>query len=132
MLTGPLLTSQNMEISMKLTLFFSWHSTQKKYNKNFILSCIDKATKKISKTPEFKDAEFEVLEGVRGEPGSPQVAAKIIDERIPNCDVFIADLSVVNPETRVSKVVSWLTRQKHGAFQNNSVINEHGVAVNAN
>jgi hypothetical protein len=116
---------------MKLTLFFSWHSTQTKYNKNFILSCIDKATKKISKTPEFKDAEFEVLEGVRGEPGSPQVAAKIIDERIPNCDVFIADLSVVNPEPRVSKVVNWFIRRKPKLFQNNNVIYEHGVATNA-
>ena len=60
---------------MKLKLFFSWQTTTNtKYNKNFILSCIEKAVKKVKLKPELKDVEFVILEGVTGEPGSPQVA----------------------------------------------------------
>ena len=72
---------------MKLRIFYSWQSTTEgKYNRYFILNCIEKAAKNLNKTPEFKEIEFLILEGVRGEPGSPAVASKIIDERIPSRD----------------------------------------------
>ena len=117
---------------MKLTIFYSWQtSTDTKYNKNFILSCIEKATKKAKQKPEFKNIDFIIQEGVRGEPGTPSVASKITDERIPNCDIFIADLSVVNSISNFNKCIRKITGDKFKPFQNNNVINEHGVASNA-
>jgi len=117
---------------MKIKIFYSWQTTTNtKYNKNFIYSCIEKAVKKVNKKPELRDVEFVILEGVRGEPGSPQVASKITDERIPNSDIFIADLSVVNHISRFKKFVRKIVNDKFKPFQNNNVINEHGVANNA-
>src|SRR5690606_5526695 len=110
----------------------SWQTTTNtKYNKNFILACIEKAVKKVNKKPELKEVGFIILEGVRGEPGSPQVASKITDERIPNSDIFIADLSVVNHISGFKKFVRKIVNDKFKPFQNNNVINEHGVANNA-
>jgi hypothetical protein len=117
---------------MKIKIFYSWQTTSNtKYNKNFILTCIEKAVKKVNKKPELKEIEFIILEGVRGEPGSPQVASKITDERIPNSDIFIADLSVVNHISGFKKFVRKIVNDKFKPFQNNNVINEHGVASNA-
>ncbi len=117
---------------MKLKIFYSWQTTTNtKYNKNFILSCIEKAVKKVKQKPELKDVEFLILEGITGEPGSPQVASKIADERIPSCDIFISDLSVVNHISNFQKIVQRLVGVKFKPFQNNNVIYEHGVAYNA-
>ncbi len=118
---------------MKITIFYSWQtSTDTRYNKNFILTCLEKAIKKLNVKPEFRNVDFFILEGVRGEPGSSPVASTITDKRIPNCDIFVADLSVVNQISIFSK---WGLRifdhKKFKPFQNNNVINEHGVASNA-
>jgi len=118
---------------MKLKVFYSWQTTTTtKYNKNFILSCIKKAVRKIRKKPVFSEVDFEIIEGVTGESGSPSVATKITDERIPGCDIFIADLSVVN---QISKANIWVQKyifkNEFKPFQNNNVMNEHGVALHA-
>ncbi len=117
---------------MKLRIFYSWQTTTAtQYNKNFILSCIEKAIKKLNKKPEFLGVEFEIIEGMRGVPGSPSVASLITDERIPNSDIFIADLSVVNYVPKIVRRIQNLFPQKYKPFQNNNVINEHGIAYNA-
>ncbi|MEA5425772.1 hypothetical protein [Arcicella lustrica] len=117
---------------MKIKIFYSWQTTTNtKYNKNFILTCIEKAVKKIKLKSELKDVDFVILEGVTGEPGSPQVASKIADERIPTSDIFISDLSVVNQISSFQKIVRKAVGDKFKPFQNNNVIYEHGVAYNA-
>lgn len=117
---------------MKIKIFYSWQTTTNtKYNKNFILTCIEKAVKKVKLKPELKDVEFVILEGVTGEPGSSQVASKIADERIPTSDIFISDLSVVNQITYFQKIVRRVVGDKFKPFQNNNVIYEYGVAYNA-
>ncbi len=117
---------------MKLKIFYSWQATTNpRYNRNFIYSCIEKAIKKLKNKPEFSDVDFLLLEGVRDIPGSPPVASVIIDERIPNCDIFIADLSVVNYINSFQRFARFLLQDKFKPFQNNNVINEHGVARNA-
>jgi hypothetical protein len=118
---------------MKLKLFYSWQTeTDTRYNRNFILTCIEKAVKNLNKKPEFKDVEFIIQEGVKGEPGSPGVASKINDERIPNCDIFIADLSVVN---QIGKLAKWIQKyfdkKEFRPSQNNNVIHEYGIATHA-
>jgi hypothetical protein len=117
---------------MELTIFYSWQtSTDTKYNKTFINKCIEKAIKKIKVKPEFQNVKFTLIEAIRGEPGSPPLASKIIDERIPNCDIFIADLSVINRLPWILRKVVELFKVKFEPTQNNNVINEHGVAANA-
>jgi hypothetical protein len=80
---------------MKISIFYSWqNSTDTKYNRYFIFQCIEKAINKIKQKPEFSSFEFDLLEGIRGEAGSPPVASRILDDRIPNSDIFISDLSI--------------------------------------
>jgi len=118
---------------MKLKIFYSWQSTTAgKYNRYFILDCIKEAVKGLTKEIEFKDVEFEIQDGVRHEPGSPAVASKIADERIPQCNIFIADLSVVNSEFPEDIPHEILEKIKAATkpFQNNNVIYEYGIAYN--
>jgi len=115
---------------MKLTIFYSWqNTTEAKYNRYFILDCIRKAAKKLKNKPELKDIEFEIQEGVSNEPGSPDVASKIIDKRIPNCDIFIADLSVVNSMSNWKKRILKLIGIKYKPVQNPNVLLEYGSAI---
>lgn len=117
---------------MKLTIFFSWQmSTLTKYNKYFILDCIKKSVKKLKTKPELKGIDFIIQEGVTKEPGSVQVASRIVDERIPNCDIFIADLSVVNHVGKKTQFIKKLIRDKYKPFQNNNVMYEYGIAYDA-
>jgi len=114
---------------MKFIIFYSWQSTTEgKYNRYFIKDCIESATKQIRKNPDFKNIVFEVQDGVRGEAGSPPVADKIM-ERISQCDIFIADLSVTNwTEKWKLWILKNILRIKIRPEQNKNVIDEHGIA----
>src|SRR5688572_8899193 len=117
---------------MKLRIFYSWQTdTDPKDNRYFISSCIEKAVNRLTKSPEFSNIEFEILDGVRGLPGSPRIASTITDERIPSSDIFIADLSIVNNVNGFIKFLQNIFGTKFKAQINNNVINEHGVALNA-
>lgn len=117
---------------MKIIIFYSWQSTtDTKYNKNFILNCLTRSVKNLKNKPEFTDVEFEIQEGVKGESGSPPVGPKIMDERIPHCDIFIADLSVINFISTVGKKIQNLFGVKYKPFQNNNVTTEYGIAYNS-
>ena len=117
---------------MKLKIFFSWQmTTDSKYNKYFILDCIKKSVKKLKNKPELNGVEFIIQEGITGESGSVQVASKIADDRIPNCDIFIADLSVVNHINGFNRFVRKYTGDKYKPFQNNNVLYEYGIAYEA-
>ena len=111
---------------MKITIFYSWQSTtETKYNRSFISECIKGAIKNIKTIPEYNSVEFVLQDAIRGESGQVPVADTIINKRIPNCDIFIADLSVTNSDTID------LLGDKYKPFQNNNVILEYGVAINA-
>lgn len=115
---------------MKLKIFYSWQSqTDVSLNKIFIREAIDDAVQTIKKKDGYKDVEFEIIEGTRNSPGSPPVASEIVEEIIPDCDIFIADLSVVNKLRRFSKfMMTKLFREQYRPQQNNNVIHEHGSA----
>ena len=117
---------------MKITIFFSWQSTTNaKYNRRFILKCIEDAVKKLKRKPNLSDVEFKIQEGINGEPGSVQVAETIVEQRIPNCDIFIADLSVINKPTKLTKLFYTLLGLKHNLAINSNVMYEYGIAKNA-
>jgi Cdc6-like AAA superfamily ATPase len=111
---------------MKIKIFYSWQlTTDAKYNKNFISDCIKTAVKKIKRIPDFKNIDFEVKDAVRGESGQVPIADTIIQTIIPNCDIFIADLTA----NRVNKVSKWLFKNK--PTPNPNVMTEYGVALNS-
>ena len=115
---------------MKITIFYSWQSTtDPKYNKIFIKTCIEKATKEIKKKNPFKSIDFELQEGINKKPGSPSIADTIMDERIPNADIFIADLSIVNYLPCWKRILKLENNRK--SFLNNNVTLEYGIAYNA-
>lgn len=108
---------------MKLKIFYSWQSADLKHNKNFISSCINDAVKKIKQIPDFKKIEIEVTDAIRDEVGQIAVADTIIQKAIPNCDIFIADLT----GQKINKFVRLFSKSK--ATPNPNVMAEYGVAL---
>ena len=115
---------------MKLKIFYSWQSqTDEKLNRYFISETIEAAVQIIKQKDEYQDVEFEIVEGTRSLPGSPVVGSKIVEELIPDCDIFIADLSVVNRLGCTAKfIVTKLLNEQYRPQQNNNVIHEYGAA----
>ena len=116
---------------MKLKLFYSWQAeTDKKLNRFFILDCIKIAVENLKKDPEIKDIEIEIHEGVTGEPGSAPPSGVIMDKRIPNSDIFISDLSIVNryPEDMIEMLKARGVPYRPGP--NSNVMIELGIAQN--
>lgn len=110
---------------MKLKIFYSWQSADTKHNKNFISVCIKDAVKKIKQIPDFKKIEIEVTDAIRDEVGQVAVADTIIQKVIPNCDIFIADLT----GHKINKLVRWIFKTK--TAPNPNVMAEYGVALNS-
>ena len=120
---------------MDITLFYSWQSTTATtYNRNFILNCLEKAVKQLGKLPEFRGINFLIQDGVRGEPGTPPVADTIVKERIAKCDIFIADLSVINappPVGWLGRLARRFAKVSTKPLQNVNVFYEYGAAQQA-
>jgi hypothetical protein len=115
---------------MKLTIFYSWQAkTNIKKNKNYISTCIEKACKKVEK--KRKNINFEIQEGENNISGTPQIATLIMDERIPNCNIFIADLSVTDPYALYEKFFNKIKTKKRDVHQANNVMLEYGIAYKA-
>lgn len=94
----------------ELIIFFSWQTSAKTdclNNKDFILSCINKAAEEIAGKGDLKDVSFKVLQGTGGEPGSPNMIATCL-ERNDKCHIFIADISV---DKKFNKIQRWVNRQ---------------------
>lgn len=117
---------------MNINIFYSWQSaTDEDYNKKFIRKCIEKSLKKIQKKGEFKEINIELTDSIRGEAGSPPVADTILKEKVPFCDIFIADLTPINRINPVVKLVSKFFKSNIRQTANPNVIEEHGIAINA-
>jgi hypothetical protein len=89
---------------MKLRIFFSWQMETDKqgfHNKPFLLKCINKAVKELCKTKDFKNIDFEIMEGMGNIPGHPSVADKMF-EQIDKCDIFIGDITICQ------RIPSWV------------------------
>ncbi|RZJ90957.1 MAG: hypothetical protein EOO20_06620 [Chryseobacterium sp.] len=117
---------------MKLTIFFSWQlQVNKFYNKDFIQECIGSAVARLEQIPDFKGIQWDLQIGASGVSGSPGVARTITDERIPQCDIFIADLSIVDGfGVMVKKAINFFFKN-YRSSQNTNVSIEYGVAMNS-
>lgn len=101
-----------------MKIFYSWQSDlPNKDNRSFIQGCIDKVKKK------HKDSiAIEADRDTKNRTGSPDIANTIF-EKIDDCDLFIADISIINkPKCR-------LFRGKSRPTPNPNVLLELGYAA---
>lgn len=101
--------------------------TEVNYNKRFILDALKKVEQRLRNDPEFKEVTFEFQEGVTGEPGSPGVADKN-KKRIESCDIYIADLSIVNYYSAILRALFIIFKQSYRPHINDNVMIEYGHA----
>lgn len=84
---------------MKLNIFFSWQTQtndQGFNNKEFLIECINSVCNEIQDKGTLKNIFFDFHEGLRGMPGTPSVSDKMM-EQIDNCDIFIGDMTITQP-----------------------------------
>lgn len=88
---------------MKLKVFYSWQSDlPNKSNRQFILDCLQKAMETIHKD-NLLISDWFIESDSRGETGTPELASTIFS-KIDLCDIFIADVSIINKESVHRKV----------------------------
>ena len=115
---------------MTLHLFFSWQvetDTQKQHNKTFIWDCINAAINKIQNKGELKGVFIKAEEGVRDEPGTPDVIG-VCEDRIDKCHIFVSDMTIAESYSLLERVAAFLSKKKHRVGPNRNVNNEYGRA----
>lgn len=86
-----------METPMKFSIFYSWQSDlPNKDNRSFIEECIKKAMN-MNAGDINTGAIFEYDRDTKGTSGSPDIA-DIIFNKIAKSDIFICDISIINPD----------------------------------
>ena len=116
---------------MKLTVFFSWQSdidNDKLNNKSFLCDCIHTALKNLENKGELKNVFFEFQESTSNISGNPSIP-NTLDKRIENCDVFIADLSVVDSFSIIELFLRKLRKAKTKRGPNNNAFGEYNKAL---
>jgi hypothetical protein len=88
---------------MKLKVFYSWQSDlPNKSNRQFIMDCLKKAMETIHKD-NLSISDWTIESDSRGETGTPELASTIFS-KIDQCDIFIADISIINYDSDCRKV----------------------------
>src|SRR4051812_37858756 len=83
---------------MRVTIFYSWQSdSPHNTNWTFIQRALEKAIKSI-KTDNETLLEPCLERDTAGVPGSPEIASTIF-RKIEECQVFVGDVSIINPTT---------------------------------
>lgn len=80
---------------MKLTIFYSWQSDlPNNKNRGLIGDCLEKAAKNIYKKNKYI-TEYIIDSDSRDETGTPDIVKNIFS-KIDVCDIFVADISIIN------------------------------------
>ena len=80
-----------------MKIFYSWQSDiDGKYNRNFILQALKNATKTIKHKCGY---DVVIDQATRDEPGTPDIPNTIL-KKIDECSIFIADVTIINKNTR--------------------------------
>ncbi|MFN8255730.1 MAG: hypothetical protein U0W24_08585 [Bacteroidales bacterium] len=86
---------------MDKTIFYSWQSDlPNNKNRGFIEECIEKSVSLIQS--EKLNLEVAVDRDTKGVTGTPDIASTIFS-KIDNSNIFIADISIVNPDSTKRK-----------------------------
>lgn len=87
---------------MKISIFYSWQSDlPNNKNRGFISDVLSKATKNIYKTRN-EISEINIESDSRNEIGTPDLVESIF-KKIDSCDVFVADISIINCQSQGRK-----------------------------
>lgn len=116
---------------MKLIVFFSWQSdidNDKLNNKSFLYDCINTALKNLENKGKLKNVSFEFQESTSNISGNPSIP-NTLGKRIENCDVFIADLSIVDSYSKLELFLRKLRKAKTKRGPNNNVFGEYNKAL---
>lgn len=83
----------------QLTIFYSWQSDlPNSDNRSFIQSAIDRAVKNLNKSAIAICADRDTS----GKLGTPDIVETIFS-KIDEADIFVADISIVNPDANTRK-----------------------------
>ena len=83
---------------MKVSIFYSWQSDlPNNKNRGLIETAINNAKDNILSENQ-NVTEIEIISDSRGENGTPDLVASIFN-KIDSCDIFIADISIINANT---------------------------------
>lgn len=81
---------------MKLNIFYSWQSDlPSKTNRQFIKNSLEAAMNDIHADNKII-SDWSIESDSRGEIGTPELASRIF-AKIDQCDIFVADISIINP-----------------------------------
>ena len=84
---------------MKVNIFYSWQSDlPNNKNRGLIDNCIAKAVKQLGSTCS-QVTEFAIEMDSRNTSGTPDLVSSIF-EKIDDCDIFIADISIINFDSK--------------------------------
>ena len=87
---------------MKLSIFYSWQSDlPNNINRGFISQCLEKATKNVYERNKIL-TEYKIDSDSRDESGTPDIISNIFS-KIDICDIFVADITIINKESSKRK-----------------------------
>lgn len=87
---------------MKRTIFYSWQSDlPNNTNRGFIEDCIKKSINDVAKFIPF-NLELTLDKDTFNEPGNPEIVNTILS-KIENAKIFIADISIINSDSKLRK-----------------------------
>lgn len=88
---------------MKVTIFYSWQSDlPNAKNRTLIETCLKKAIKSLR--DEIKEVSEILIESdSRNDIGTPDLTESIF-EKIDTCDIFVADISIINSQSNYRKM----------------------------
>lgn len=88
---------------MKINVFYSWQSDlPNNKNRGFISDALERATKKVYKSRKVI-SEINIESDSRNEVGTPDLVESIF-KKIDSCDLFVADISIINNNAEGRKV----------------------------
>lgn len=117
---------------MELKVFFSWEEETKDQgfkNKEFLISCINSALKKLPQQKVFKNVTFDFQEGLSNVSGTPRVA-EIMMQRARECDIFIGDMTIVQKLGELTKDEIAQKKTFMRLSPNANVLMEYAIALN--
>ena len=83
---------------MKITIFYSWQSDlPNNKNRGLIETALNKSKDNIL-AENLNVTEIEIISDSRGENGTPDLVSSIFN-KIDSCDIFVADISIINANT---------------------------------
>lgn len=111
-----------------INVFYSWQSdSSSSLNRNFINDALEKAKKSFKRGSEDIYIEMCVDTATNKLAGSPDIADSIF-KKISNSQIFVCDVTIINPPSKFEKMMRFLTKKNVRLTPNPNVLIELGYA----